>query len=347
MSNMVSDVSLWVFVACGVGFLAGIALTVKSYRDAKYASYFFLREEAALRVKRLLFVLIPLAIVIVFLGLRLFGPNGTGPILTAGPSAGSPTRAATASISRTPKPIQTGAATPATISLVASPAVTVTAALGSSAASPTVPAAPATNTPAPATAAPVTSSPMTAPPATANTTTTTVPAVAGTMTVPAGPGGTPPSAATTNGTATVATTPISATVDVTATTGLTTAASPTVTDTPVVGKATPRDDVVLGSIVLSRGIGPNKTPLQPSSTFSTSDSYIYVFYEFHNMTNGVAWSHRWFRGGSEVGSVSSLWSWGSDGRGYLFFSPSAGPGPYEIRLYIGEKIMASAPFQVQ
>jgi hypothetical protein len=68
-----SDLSFWIFVVCAVAFLAGIAWLIKSYRDAKFAAYFFLREEAALRVKRLMFVLVPLAVIVVFLGLRLFG----------------------------------------------------------------------------------------------------------------------------------------------------------------------------------------------------------------------------------------------------------------------------------
>ncbi len=345
MSNMVSDMSLWVFVACAVGFLAAIGLTIKSYRDAKYASYFFLREEAALRVKRLLFVLIPLAIVIVFLGLRLFGPDGINPILPAGPSGGSPNGSVVASTGQTPKPTASaaGATKAATVKPAASPALTVTAA--------TVVSETGTMEPGPANTN--ASTPATVEPATAPTSTTTSSAptmtVAATITVtvPHGPGGTPPFAATVDATQTPASVPVSATVSVSATASLTAVASPTSTDTPVVGKATPRDDAVLGSIILSRGIGPNKTPLQPSSTFSTSDSYIYVFYEFHNMTNGVVWSHRWFHGGTEVGSSSSLWNWGSDGRGYLFFSPTAGPGQYEIRLYIGERVTASAAFRVQ
>ncbi len=68
-----SSLSFWIFVVCAVAFLVGVAWLIKSYRDAKYAAYFFLREEAALRVKRLMFVLVPLAVLVVFLGLRLFG----------------------------------------------------------------------------------------------------------------------------------------------------------------------------------------------------------------------------------------------------------------------------------
>jgi hypothetical protein len=373
---MVSDISLWIFVACVIGFLVAIGLTIKSYRDAKYASYFFLREEAALRVRRLLLVLIPLAIVIVFVGLRLFGPGGISPILATSPAGVNLSRTTTPG-PQTPKitrplavtPTADGASTSATIGQAATTMVP-----------PTV--LPETSTPVtlsrassltlPSTIAP------TSPPATVEASTSTSAAAAETPAptlAPAepprpvpdataarlpGPGGTPPGASTENGptaaldavaestTATMAaptTTSANPAVSVTAEISIT--STSTATDTPVVGKTTPRPDAFLGSLILSRGIGPNKTPLQPSSTFNTNDAYIYVFYEFHNMANGIAWSHRWFRGATEVGSESNLWNYGTDGRGYLFFSPAVGPGQYEIRLYIGDKVMASAPFQIK
>jgi hypothetical protein len=376
LSN-ISDVSLWVFVACTIGFLAAVGLTIKSYRDAKYGSYFFLREEAALRVKRLLLVLIPLAIVIVFLGLRLFGPGGISPLLAITPAGGTPSRVGSASATpKSTQPISTTATLKASVPATGGPPTVLPGAsrpvTSTKAAGPTAPApVTATVTAAlPATTAPVSptttsgsgspASPTTAPAATRPVTPSAAAGpIASAPTFPAtrlpGPGGTPPafdaetatSAAPMTMTVTAvssATAPVSGTATLSDTAP---AASPTVTDTPVQGQATPRPDAFLGSLVLSRGIGPNKTPLQPSSTFSVNDAYIYVFYEFRNMTNGIAWSHRWFRGSAEVGSESNLWNYGLEGRGYLFFSPAVGPGQYEIRLYIGDKIMASAPFEIQ
>jgi hypothetical protein len=320
-------------------------------------------------------VLIPLVIVIVFLGLRLFGPNGISPLLAITPAGGSPTRVGAAST--TPKSTQPISTTSTLVRMSSSgTAVAPTVLPPASRPTTSTTAGPSATAPISATvrAAPPTATGPVSPTATAGlsapaspTSLPTTPPTSLPATLPAagpsaptrlpGPGGTPPaletetaaSAAPVTDTVTLtavptATAPVSGTATISDTAP---AASPTVTDTPVQGKATPRSDVFLGSLVLSRGIGPNKTPLQPSSTFSVSDAYIYVFYEFRNMTNGISWSHRWFRGSTEVGSESNLWNYGLEGRGYLFFSPAVGPGQYEIRLYIGDKVMASAPFQIQ
>jgi hypothetical protein len=124
---------------------------------------------------------------------------------------------------------------------------------------------------------------------------------------------------------------------------------PTPTDTPVVGKVTPRADAAISSLVLSQTIGPNNRPRDPSTVFYASENYIYAFFEYHNMSNGVAWSHRWTRGDESIGGESGLWSWGSDGRAYVYFAPLHGytPGRYEVRIYIGDHLATSATFEVK
>jgi len=307
---MFSDLSFWIFAACVAGFVVGVALTIKSYRDAKYAAYFFLREEAALRVKRLLFVLVPLAVIAVFLGLRLFGPASQEPTVTGA----TPTQTQTATLSA-PTPTHTATAAAPTaiasaqpVTVEPAPSVTTAAAL-TVAASPTGAVSP--------TIAVSPESTLTVQP---TTTSTLVPAV-----------GTAP--------------PLTATQTITETASPT----PTVTDTPVIGKATPSPDLTVGPIIFSRAITSDNKPRDPDTVFSASDNYLYAFFEYHRMTNGVAWSHTWLKDNESIAHDSNLWSWGTDGRAYVFSAPYGGytPGKYELRIYIGDKLVQSGTFEMR
>lgn len=381
---------MWIFVVAAVGFAAGVGLTIKSYRDAKHASYFFLREEAALRVKRLLFVLVPLLVVSVFLGLRLFGSSGGSPVpsLVVGPNPSTtpaavalgtndaPVSAINASATSTLAPAATAATavtptagttdTPTAPSAVPEATAAVTPTQSISPVAPETPApavvpnelptltpqdaTPAAETPAataasvPAATEPATATPTTAAPATGAA--TTVPATLPAETLPAE---TPVAApltpsvvapASTASTAALTTTaPVSGTVTATPT--------PTVTDTPVVGRSTPRPNATMGPVVLSRTL-IGKRPKDPSIVFATGPGNLYAFFEYENMTNGVAWSHRWFRGSTQVGGESLIWNWGSEGTAHVFVSlVGYTPGQYELRLFIGDQLKATHRFEMR
>ena len=312
---MLSDLSLWIFGVCAIGFLVGIGLMIKSYRDAKYAAYYFLREEAALRVKRLLFVLVPLAIIVVFLGLRLFGPERQGHVAVnqtpTAPTAATTTGPALVTITAT----FTGAVTvtgPASTPAPTVQPVTPTAGVTVPVASPALIAAPALTLTAPSTAPVTTGVAPTSPP------------------------------------------PITATVEsVTPTQSLTTTAtiSPTATATatPPFSTVTPQPGAEVGPIVFSRAITPDNRPRNPSTVFSPGENYVYAFFDYRNMTNGALWSAVWLKGTEQIGADIAAWPYGSDGRAYIFSAPLGGyqPGKYELRIYVGDQIKQSATFEIQ
>jgi hypothetical protein len=328
---MLPDISFWIFAACVVVFLIGAAWLVKSYRDAKYAQYFFLREEAALRVKRLMFFLVPLAVVIVFLGLRLYGekegevqrPAGTPLAFEITPSATTVTLSPTLPLS--PTTAATASPTAATQTAAPEPteAATVTATVQIT----------GEQTEAAVTA-------IVAPPTAAVTVSETAPTSTAELVTPA---------LTTPATATAASTPVSATPTEIITGTVEPSPTPTVTDTPVYSTVTPRPDIEIKNLVFSRAITPDYKPRSPATTFSPGENYIYVFFEYHGMQNGVVWRHVWSRGAEQLLSETRLWEWGSDGRAYVFFSPAGGytPGQYKVQIYVGDTLKQTGEFTIR
>lgn len=329
---MFSDLSFWIFALCVVGFIVGVAVMIKSYRDAKYAAYFFLREEAALRVKRLLLVLVPLAVVIVFLGLRLYGPQPEEQLAvtttTATPLEERVTEVPTATetvvptateLTEAPSPTWTMTRVPS-LTETEPPAEAATATATSMNSEPTSEAATPT---AAATASPTHTLAVTRP-----STVTPTPSVQPTNTeVP-----------TLEATGTLTVTPV-----------VTETVSPTPTNTRVSSTVTPSPDVEIGPLVFSRAITPDNRPRNPATVFSPGDSYVYAFFEYHNMRDGVAWAHAWYKDTEKVGDQSGLWPWGSDGRAYIYFSPPNGyrPGRYEVRIFVGDEVKQVGRFEIR
>jgi hypothetical protein len=331
---MFSNVAFWVFVICAVALAIGTVWLIKSYRDAKHAAYFFLREEAALRVKRLMFVLVPLAVVVVFLGLRLFGPEEEVP---PGPGE-TPTIVETSTLS--PAPLATDTLTP-------EPTGTITATVAVPTEEAEVQLA-ATLTPtgtAVITGTPVLTLTATSP-VTPTVTGTSVP-VSVTVTSAA------PTGVITGTVESSVTGVITGTVEPSLTEAITgtvePSPTPTATDTPVFSTVTPDPDTTVESIVFALAATSDNKPKNPLRVFPPGDDQIYAFFEYHEMKNGVAWRHVWYKESEELASEGGLWEWGTDGRAYVFFSPVGGfkPGRYMVQIYIGGELRRSGTFVVR
>jgi hypothetical protein len=136
----------------------------------------------------------------------------------------------------------------------------------------------------------------------------------------------------------------SATISPTPTTG-----TPSSALTPIVGVKTPSPDAVFGEIILAQGVTEDNEPEDPGTVFPVRISGLYAFFDYENLSDGVLWTQVWYRGGTEIGSESSLWEWGSYGTAWIFLKPVGGysRGEYEVRLYIGEELEQKASFTVR
>jgi hypothetical protein len=87
---LIERYAVWIFLACVIGLLISLIVIVKSYRDSKRSPYFFMREEAAFRLRQALFVFVPLLVLTVLLGLNLIRPEGPPVSLAETPTAEAP-----------------------------------------------------------------------------------------------------------------------------------------------------------------------------------------------------------------------------------------------------------------
>lgn len=131
-------------------------------------------------------------------------------------------------------------------------------------------------------------------------------------------------------------------VIVTSTPGATPTETPFPTFTPFVmppvSSVTPNPNAEIRITALDDQVSDDMTPVNPRTTFAPGTTRIYMFVEFHDMTQGVLWKRMLYREGELIDSSSYLWGLETDGTGYFFFGNNNGfaPGSYQIRLFIGE-----------
>lgn len=277
--SLIDRYSSWIFWGCLIGLLIGIFILIKSYRDSKRSPYFFMREEAAIRMRRVALAVAILLAIIVLLTTGLLRPR-------------EEIRLVEATLTMTP----TSSPTPISVPPTATP------------------------TPWPPTSTP---QPMSLPTYTVTSSPTpgieTSPIPTHTLSIEASP---------------------------TPTHTPRIEASPTPTHTPLLATQTPHPEASFGAITFSRSITADNKPLRPGTVFPANTKRIYAFFEYSNMNDGVLWSQVWSWRGEEIETESRLWDWGEQGNTWIFHD-IPGPGWYEVKLYIGDRLLRRATFSVR
>lgn len=138
---LLSNYSLWIFGICLAGILIGILVAARYAREAKTSQFYFIREQARVKVGRLMILVGFLVVVTIVLGMLLFVSNTftrvaqTGPTLTPTLSPTTPaTTVATASptpvLSPTPQPTATASPSPTIIPTMGTPSLALTPVVG-------------------------------------------------------------------------------------------------------------------------------------------------------------------------------------------------------------------------
>ena len=109
-----------------------------------------------------------------------------------------------------------------------------------------------------------------------------------------------------------------------------------------------REDARINLIAADDAVTGNATPLEPQTDFAAGTQRIYLFMNFENMDNGVAWTRILFRDDVPVQGQAYLWSMGTSGSSYFFFGHESGyePGDYEVRIYLRDSVVSQFPFTV-
>ncbi len=300
--------TVWIFLACVLGLAISLIVIVKSYRDSKQSPYFFMREEATFRLRRALFVFVPLLALTVLLGLGLIRPEGPSVSLAETPTATiqSPTAEATATI-QPPTAEATATTQP--------------------------PTAEATATTQPPTVEAMVTAQIPTLEATAAQTLTI------TLTSTATPSGSPTS---TPSPPTLPTSTPQATVTLTTTAEI---GSPTSTQTPTPTFGITRSGARLSSIIFAPDMANNR-PVGPATDFPAGTKRVYAFFEYEGMNNGLPWGHAWYLNGAEIIAEKTTWELGKRGRAWLFMNIQRS-GNYEIRLFVEDQLVQTGVFRVR
>jgi hypothetical protein len=92
----------------------------------------------------------------------------------------------------------------------------------------------------------------------------------------------------------------------------------------------------------------NSLPINPGNEFPPGDHWVYLFFTYEGMENGVARTFAWYRDGELIESCSQtdLWAWGDRGRTWYGCPENWEPGAYEIRVFVEARLQGIAQFAI-
>lgn len=118
--------------------------------------------------------------------------------------------------------------------------------------------------------------------------------------------------------------------------------------TPLPSAVPAGSDARLAIITLAAGVDGTGQPVDTGVQFPAGDHYVYLFFSYRGMSEGVAWTFAVYRERELLDSFTQLWPWGPEGRTYIYYKPPEGyrPGVYEMRLFIEDRLQGIAQFTI-
>jgi len=105
-----------------------------------------------------------------------------------------------------------------------------------------------------------------------------------------------------------------------------------------------------GVITFAMGVSEDEQPINPMTEFPKGVTKILGVFEFQGMSDGWRWSSIFFRNGEEYASASWEWDHGANGITFadLYYpdGKSLESGNYELKLFVGDKLMQSGKFRI-
>jgi len=105
-----------------------------------------------------------------------------------------------------------------------------------------------------------------------------------------------------------------------------------------------------GPITFAADVSEDEQPINPMTEFPKGITRIFGVFEFQGMSDGWQWSSFFFRNGEEYASASWEWDHGTNGITFadLYYpdGKSLESGNYELKLFVGDKLMQSGKFKI-
>ena len=129
--------------------------------------------------------------------------------------------------------------------------------------------------------------------------------------------------------------------------------TPSITNTPlptVTPEPTVPSEPTFGEITFAKDVSEDEQPINPMTEFPKGITRIFGVFEFQGMSDGWQWSSIFFRNGEEYASASWEWDHGTNGITFadLYYpdGKSLESGNYELKLFVGDKLMQSGKFRI-
>jgi len=120
--------------------------------------------------------------------------------------------------------------------------------------------------------------------------------------------------------------------------------------TPLPSAVPAGEDAHITLVALAIEKDESDRPVEPGNEFPPGDHWVYLFFTYEGMENGVARTFAWYKEGEfiEFCSDTGLWEWGERGRTWYGCRPPGGwePGSYEIRVFIETLLQGVAQFVI-
>lgn len=100
----------------------------------------------------------------------------------------------------------------------------------------------------------------------------------------------------------------------------------------------------LGQLAFSTDIDSKYSPVNPRQIFSEGRYTLYATFDYSKMDNGLEWAWVWRHNGAVIDGGNELWSYGSDGPGYIFLNPDEGfqNGEYELQVWVNGEVLVKS-----
>ncbi|GMQ78367.1 MAG: hypothetical protein BMS9Abin02_0871 [Anaerolineae bacterium] len=104
----------------------------------------------------------------------------------------------------------------------------------------------------------------------------------------------------------------------------------------------------IGPITFSTDITSNYQAVDPGSRFTEGYFTLYATFNYENMEEGTRWSWVWKRNGQVINGGEQVWSYGSDGPGYVYLGPEEGfqLGNHSLEVWVEDKLMSQSSFSI-
>jgi len=101
------------------------------------------------------------------------------------------------------------------------------------------------------------------------------------------------------------------------------------------------ENTELGDILFASERTEDYKPIAPARIFPVSTDIVYALFSYEGMENGMEWAWVWRLNGEVVDGGNELWEYGSDGPGYVYYSPEEGfqAGEYSLEVWVNGELM--------